>query len=119
MKKYIKNGFTLVELLAVLVILAIIVLLAINRIKNSVKKSSEQALIANAQVFVKAVNDDNEIMMITNAGITAPIPIYSPIEILPDSLAALGISSTLSSARYIMSPVIIPAPSPAPDILFL
>lgn len=66
MKKYIKNGFTLVELLAVLVILAIIVLLAINRIKNSVKKSSEQALIANAQVFVKAVNDEASTSRLTN-----------------------------------------------------
>ncbi len=52
-----KRGFTLVEILAVLVVLAIIVLLALNKIKGSMKKTNEKTYIANAQVFIKAVND--------------------------------------------------------------
>ena len=52
-----KKGFTLVEILAVLVVLAIIVLLALNKIRDSMKKSNEKSYIANAQVFINAVND--------------------------------------------------------------
>lgn len=51
------NGFTLVELLAVIVILAIIVVLAITKIRDFLDKSNTDAVVTNANVLVKAVND--------------------------------------------------------------
>ena len=57
MKRKSSKGFSLVELLAVLVILALIVLLAISKLKGSMKKSNEKSLLASGQVFVNAVND--------------------------------------------------------------
>ena len=61
-----KKGFTLVELLAVVMVLAIIVVLAFNKIKNSVKKSNQDAVVANGIVFVNAVNDEASQSRITN-----------------------------------------------------
>lgn len=57
MNKKSKNGFTLVELLAVIVILALIVILAITTIGDRVEKSNANALKVNANKYVKAVND--------------------------------------------------------------
>ena len=51
------KGFTLVELLAVIVILAIIVVLAITKIRDFLDKSNTDAVVTNANVLVKAVND--------------------------------------------------------------
>ena len=51
------KAFTLVELLAVIVILAIIVVLAYTRIKGFMKKSNQSTAETNAKVFVKAVNE--------------------------------------------------------------
>jgi prepilin-type N-terminal cleavage/methylation domain-containing protein len=59
------NGFTLVELMAVIVILAVIVLIAFNRIKNVLKKNNEDTIVANANVFVKAVNESASTSRIT------------------------------------------------------
>ena len=57
MNKKNKNGFTLVELLAVIVILAIIVLIAITTISDRVEKSNAKTLMVNADSYVKAVNN--------------------------------------------------------------
>lgn len=62
-----KRGFTLVELMAVLIILALIVILALIKIKNSLKKNNEKSMIANATVFVKAVEDQASTSRITNS----------------------------------------------------
>ena len=51
-----KKGFTLVELLAVLVVLAIIILIAVNIINSRVKEAKKNAVEANANNYVKAVN---------------------------------------------------------------
>ena len=52
-----KKGFTLVELLAVIVILAIIVIMAISFIGDRVEKANARALKVNANKYVQAVND--------------------------------------------------------------
>lgn len=52
-----KNGFTLVELLAVIVIFAVIVILAVNNIFSATKKSKDKALKASAISFIKSAND--------------------------------------------------------------
>ena len=52
-----KNGFTLVELMAVLIILIIIIFLAISKVNKSVDESENKTIVANAGVYVKAVND--------------------------------------------------------------
>ena len=65
-----KKGFTLVELLAVIVILIVIILIAVTIIKNYTLQAKEKAVEANAIVYVKATNSlildykgtDNEII---------------------------------------------------------
>ena len=52
-----KKGFTLVELLAVIVVLVIVLVIAITRIKKVVDNSSDKTMEANAGVFIKAVNN--------------------------------------------------------------
>jgi len=56
MKKTYKKGFTLVELLAVIIILIIVVFLAFNRIKKSSKAARDNTIKANAGSFIKAAN---------------------------------------------------------------
>ena len=51
-----KKGFTLVELLAVLVVLAVIVLLAVNIINSRVKDARKNSVEVNANNYIKAVN---------------------------------------------------------------
>lgn len=55
MKK--KKGFTLVELLAVIIVLIIIMLIALNVIRTSTKKAKDNTVRANAIAFIKAVDD--------------------------------------------------------------
>lgn len=87
MSKYKNNkGFTLVELLAVVVVLAIIVVLALTKIKNSVKKGNQDAIVANGLVFIKAVNDEASQSRITNK--------YIDDEYSVSSLYSMGLSLT-------------------------
>lgn len=51
-----KKGFTLVEILAVVVILGVIVLIATNIVLKHVKNSKEQAFIVDVQQFVKSTS---------------------------------------------------------------
>lgn len=53
MKK--KNGFTLVELLAVIVVLAIIMVIAIPNVLDSMNKARKRSFVLEAQKFVKDV----------------------------------------------------------------
>ena len=52
-----KKGFTLVELLAVIVILGFVALLTIPAVNDSIKYASEQAYEANIEAIKKAAND--------------------------------------------------------------
>ena len=52
-----KKGFTLVELLAVIIVLIIIMLIALNVIRTSTKKAKDNTVRANAIAFIKAVDD--------------------------------------------------------------
>ena len=51
-----KKGFTLVELMAVVIILIIIVFIAINKVNKSTKEARDKTIVANAGLYVKAVN---------------------------------------------------------------
>ena len=61
-----KKGFTLVELLAVIVVLVIITVIAINKISSVLRKNNENTVIANASVFTKAVEEKAGMSRITN-----------------------------------------------------
>lgn len=56
MKKINKKGFTLVELMAVLVVLIVIIFIAIRKINKSVDNSQNKSIVANAGVYIKAVS---------------------------------------------------------------
>ena len=62
-----KNGFTLVELLAVVIILIIIILIAVNVVRKNVDKSLDNAIVANAGMYVKAVNEFVQVESIGNS----------------------------------------------------
>ena len=56
MKKINKKGFTLVELLAVTIILIIVILIAFNAVDDISKKSKKQSIKANASSFYKELD---------------------------------------------------------------
>lgn len=60
-----KKGFTLVEILAVIVVLVIITVLAINKISDVMKKNNESAVKANALTFIKAVEENASLSRVT------------------------------------------------------
>lgn len=66
MNKKNKKGFTLVELLAVIVVLIIIMLVAITFIRTYTKRSKEKALTANALSYVKAIDDKSGLDVLEN-----------------------------------------------------
>ena len=53
-----KNGFTLVELLAVIVILATIVMIAAPNVSTYLENSRKKAFVLNAKQVVEAVSND-------------------------------------------------------------
>lgn len=53
-----KKGFTLVELLAVIVILAILLAIAVPAVTKYITKSRKDSMIATAQEFVGAIRND-------------------------------------------------------------
>ena len=55
MKSIKNNGFTLVELLAVIVILAIILAIAISAISNIFDGASKSTLESSAKMVIKAI----------------------------------------------------------------
>ena len=62
-----KKGFTLVEILAVIVVLVIISVLAINKISDVMKKNNESAVKANALTFIKAVEENASLSRVTGS----------------------------------------------------
>ena len=52
-----KKGFTLVELLAVVIVLIIVIFIAITKVRESNLKAQMNAIQANAGSYIKAVND--------------------------------------------------------------
>ena len=62
-----KNGFTLVELMAVVIILIVIVLISINLINKSIDESHRKSIVANAGTYIKAVEDFVAIQSLTNS----------------------------------------------------
>jgi len=54
-----KKGFTLVELLAVIVILAIILVIAIPKINNNIRSSKESAFLSSAKSIVRELEYSN------------------------------------------------------------
>lgn len=65
MKKLNKNGFTLVELLAVIVVLAVIMLLAVNAVLPQMNKARKNAFITEAQTFIDAAGTYYQSAMLT------------------------------------------------------
>ena len=51
-----KKGFTLVELLAVIIVLIVIILIAINAIRKSVDDTLDNTIVANSGMFIKTAN---------------------------------------------------------------
>jgi len=51
-----KKGFTLVELLAVVIVLIVIIFLALNKVNQSTKKTKNNAIKANGLAYIKSVN---------------------------------------------------------------
>ena len=58
MKKHKNNGFTLVELLAVVVIIGILLLLAIPSVTRQMNESRKKGVAEDARTIAKAVKDD-------------------------------------------------------------
>ena len=52
MKRLNRKGFTLVELLAVIVVLAVIMLLAVNAVIPQMNKARRNAFVTEAQTFI-------------------------------------------------------------------
>jgi len=65
MKKLNKNGFTLVELLAVIVVLAVIMLLAVNAVLPQMNKARKNAFVTEAQTFIDAAGTYYQSAMLT------------------------------------------------------
>ena len=66
MNKNNKKGFTLVELMAVIIILIIIIFITVGIINKSVDKSENKAMVANAGMYIKGVTDFVSVESITN-----------------------------------------------------
>lgn len=73
MKKLNKKGFTLVELLAVIVVLAVIMLLAVNAVIPQMNKARKNAFVTEAQSVIDAASTYYQNAMLTgeNDNITA------------------------------------------------
>lgn len=84
MKKINKKGFTLVELMAVLIILIIIVVIAINRVNETSEKAKNNAIISNAGIYIKAVNDAldlNSLSTVTSFEGSFPIQVFDSLDV--------------------------------------
>ena len=70
MNKLNKKGFTLIELMAVVIILIIIIFIAITRISKNVEDTENNTIIANAGAYIKAVNSFIQVESLNNPAYT-------------------------------------------------
>ena len=61
-----KKGFTLVELMAVIVVLIIVILIAMNKVRKSKIEAQNNAIKANTLSYIKAINDQAGLGVIGN-----------------------------------------------------
>ena len=61
-----KKGFTLVELMAVIVVLIIVILIAMNKVRKSKMEAQNNAIKANTLSYIKAINDQAGLGVIGN-----------------------------------------------------
>ena len=61
------KGFTLVELLAVIVILIMITLFALNKISEVMKKNNQNTVKANALTYIKAIENSASLSRVTGS----------------------------------------------------
>ena len=66
MKRMNKKGFTLVELLAVIVVLAIILVIAVPRILDVIESARKEALGRSAQMVANYLQKDSAIRMLSS-----------------------------------------------------
>jgi prepilin-type N-terminal cleavage/methylation domain-containing protein len=78
-----EEGFTLVELLAVMAILVLLAVLAVPRVAGVLAESKEKACVANRALFEDAAN------------------LYATAEDAPQQLTAQNVVATLTSAGYL------------------
>lgn len=67
MKKLNKKGFTLVELLAVIVVLALLMVVATSTIGNALENSKKSALKTETQKLLKTVYEEKQALIVTGS----------------------------------------------------
>ena len=67
MKKLNKKGFTLVELLAVIVVLALLMVVAASTIGNALENSKKSALKTETQKLLKTVYEEKQALIVTGS----------------------------------------------------
>ena len=75
-----KKGFTLIELMAVVIILIVIIFIAVRLIGDKVKDTETKTIIANAGAYIKAVNSFVEVESIGNSSYKNNIFYVSDLE---------------------------------------
>lgn len=93
-----KKGFTLVELLAVIVILAIILAIAIPSITGIVSTAKNGAFESDVKMIIKGI-EYNALEASTNG--TAELPLTTPLT--TEQITALGADSTAYTSITITS----------------
>ncbi len=72
MKKLNKKGFTLVELLAVIVVLALLMVVATTSIGTALNNAKKKALVTETQKVLKQKFEEEQSKIILDASYTAP-----------------------------------------------
>lgn len=102
MKKLNKKGFTLVELLAVIVILAIVLIIAVPGVLTIIDNSRKDALISSA----KTLKDAARLFVTTSDDITA-VPdgsiVWIPVSCLETDVSENGFGKDIDPAKSFMA----------------
>ncbi len=105
MKKMNKKGFTLVELLAVIVVLAIILVIAVPRILDVIESARKESLGRSAQMVANYLQKDSAIKMLSSTFPVAGSGINCPVDSGWDNAAGEGtctyvVAVTGTEARF-------------------